>query len=109
METWKPWAQRGQRYWVPLAENTQMDGKTGTLLRPHPEQYPVTLKHAVQNWGPRTSPKMPLAWGNTGSQSTAFELAREGERWFAERGGEVVRKIQETKAVMEAGFFFFFF
>ena len=59
--------------------------------------------------GQEQAQKMPLAWGNTGSQSTAFESAREGERWLAERGGEVVRKIQETKAVMEAGFFSFFF
>ena len=50
---------------------------------------------------------MPLAWGSTGSKSTAFELAREGERWFAGQGvGRVVRKIQETKEVMEAGFIF---
>lgn len=51
---------------------------------------------------------MPLAWGNTGSKSTTFALAREGERGLAEQGGAgwgVVRKIQEKKKeVMEAGF-----
>ena len=49
---------------------------------------------------------MPLVWGNTGSNSTTFALAREGERWLAEQGGAGGCKedTRKKKEVMEAGF-----
>lgn len=73
-----------------------------------PAQSSAPFKTCCAELEAKNKPRRCLLPGGAPAlnQQTAFELAREEERWFAGQGGRVVRQIQETKEVKEAGFIF---